>query len=192
LGKPVVVNGFANGGLVSPAAAGGTLTVVLTFAPQRVVNLALVISALAILLCLVLACTRAPKPAADFGDTPELASPMEASAWTPRVSVAVATVIIAGVLGAVVIAPAVGAGIAVAAALVLWRPTWRAVLSVGSVVLLGGSVLYVLQLQVRYRFPTKIEWPEHFDKVALVPWAAVALLTLDALFELLARRRRGP
>jgi hypothetical protein len=54
-------------------------------------------------------------------------------------------------------------------------------------------VLYVLQLQVRYRFPTKIEWPEHFDKVALVPWAALALLVIDAAFELRSRRRdRGP
>ena len=196
LGKPVVVNGFANGWLVAPPKSGGPVTVVLTFTPQRVVNLALVISALGILLCLALACTRARKPEAAGGvalpDAPELASPMATSGWRPSAPVAVATVLLAGVVAAIVIAPAVGAGVAVATAIVVWRPRWRAVLSVGSVVLLGGSVLYVLQLQVRYRFPTKIEWPEHFDKVALIPWAAVALLLLDTLFELLAHRRRGP
>jgi hypothetical protein len=89
----------------------------------------------------------------------------------------------------VVIAPAVGGGVAAALALVALRPRWRAVLSLGSVVLLAGSTLYVLQLQVRYRFPTKIEWPEHFDRVALIPWAAVALLFVDALLEVLTHRR---
>jgi hypothetical protein len=194
LGKPVVVNGFANGWLVTPPAGGGPLTVMLTFTPQRVVNVALIISGFGILLCLGLALRRVPARAAvsgiDLPDAPAWASPFEPSRWRPSAPVAAATVIVAGVVSAIVIAPAVGLGIALATALVFWRPTWRAILGVGSVVLLGGSVLYVLQLQVRYRFPTKIEWPEHFDKVALIPWAAVALLALDALFELLGRRRR--
>jgi hypothetical protein len=166
---------------------------VLTFTPQRVVNLALFISAVGILLCLGLALTRVPSravaSAVDLPDAPAMASPLEASRWRPTAPVAVATVVLAGVMAGIVIAPTVGIGIALAAGLVLWRPTWRALLGVGSVVLLGGSVLYVLQLQVRYRFPTKIEWPAHFDKVALIPWAAVGLLALDALFELLGRRR---
>jgi hypothetical protein len=194
LGTPVVVNGYANGWLVTPPANGGPLTVVLTFTPQHVVNVALLVSALGILLCLGLALfTGARRVVAGADEAPVLVSPMEASAWRPRPSVAVATAVVAGIVGGVVIAPLAGVGLGAAAALVLWRPQWRAVLTVGSVALLAGSVLYVLQLQVRYRFPTKIEWPEHFDKVALVPWVALGLLLLSAVFEYAGRRRdRAP
>jgi hypothetical protein len=201
LGKPVVVNGYANGWLVTPPAAGGSVTVDLTFTPQRVVDLALLVSALGIGLCILLALVRprrrwavAGEPSdVDLPTEPSLASPMDPVGWRPRPATAVATVVVAGVIAGTVIAPAVGVGVALAVALVVWRPQWRPILSVGSVVLLAGSVLYVLQLQVRYRFPTKIEWPEHFDKVALVPWAALALLVIDAVFELRSRRRdRGP
>jgi len=94
------------------------------------------------------------------------------------------------VLAGLVIAPAVGAGVAVALGLVLWRPRWRGLLSIGAVGLLAAASLYVVQLQVRYRFPTKIEWTAHFDKVALIPWAALALLCVDATLEVLAARRR--
>jgi arabinofuranan 3-O-arabinosyltransferase len=197
LGKAVLVNGYANGWLVTPPAGGGPVTVSLTFAPQRIVNLALLVSALGILLAIALAFMRPRRSwAAVETDValplqPSVSSPFEPAGWRPHPAAAVAAVATAGVLAGVVVAPAVGAGVAVALALVLWRPRWRALLSIGAVALLAFSTLYVLQLQVRYRFPTKIEWPEHFDKVALIPWAALALLCVDATLELLAARRRN-
>ena len=202
LGSPVLVNGYANGWLVTPPPGGGPVTVTLTFAPQRVVDIALLLSAFGLVLCLLLSLTRPVRrwavaaertDAIDLPAEASIASPLDPSGWRPRPRVAIATVIGAGLLGATVIAPAVGAGIAVAVALVVWRPRARPLLGVGSVVILAGSILYVLQLQVRYRFPTKIEWPEHFDRVALLPWAALALLLADAAFELWSHRRdRGP
>jgi len=202
LGPSVLVNGYANGWLVTPPAAGGPVTVSLTFTPQRVVDGALVVSALAIVACLLLALARprrgwmvaaARTDAIDLPAEAVIASPVDAVGWRPRAWIALLVVVATGLVGGVVIAPLVGVGIAVALGLVLWRPRWRALLSIGSVVLLGGSVLYVLQLQMRYRFPTKIEWPEHFDRVALVPWAALALLVADAAVELWSRRRsRSP
>ena len=60
LGAPTLVDGFANAWTVDPATMagalrGGTLTVTLHWAPQQRVNIALVLSALAIAGCLVLA-----------------------------------------------------------------------------------------------------------------------------------------
>ena len=60
LGKPILIDGYANGWRIDPAALGTslgerTVTVTLDWAPQRRVDVALVVSALAILLCLVLA-----------------------------------------------------------------------------------------------------------------------------------------
>ena len=196
LGKAVLVNGYANGWLVTPPAGGGPVTVSLTFAPQRIVNLALLLSALGILLAIALAFTR-PRRSWTVADSdvalpqqPAMASPWEAVGWRPPPAVAVGAVAVAGVLAGLVIAPAVGAGVAVALGLVLWRPRWRGLLSIGAVGLLAAASLYVVQLQVRYRFPTKIEWTAHFDKVALIPWAALALLCVDATLEVLAARRR--
>ena len=60
LGPAMLIDGFGNGWMVDPAKLGGAITgngfdVVLTWTPQRRVNLALVISAAAALLCLLLA-----------------------------------------------------------------------------------------------------------------------------------------
>jgi hypothetical protein len=60
LGPAMLVDGFANGWIVDPAKLGGAVTgdaldLTLTWAPQRPVNLAVVISAAAALLCLFLA-----------------------------------------------------------------------------------------------------------------------------------------
>ncbi|MHB1711303.1 MAG: alpha-(1-_3)-arabinofuranosyltransferase domain-containing protein [Acidimicrobiales bacterium] len=60
LGAPVLVDGFANGWRIDPSALGpalrnGAFSVTLRWTPQRRVDLALVISSLSILLCLLLA-----------------------------------------------------------------------------------------------------------------------------------------
>jgi TRAP-type C4-dicarboxylate transport system permease small subunit len=60
LGPPVLIDGFANGWRMDPsdlgsAVHGGTVSVVLQWQPQKQVNIALIISAVAIIGCLVLA-----------------------------------------------------------------------------------------------------------------------------------------
>ncbi len=65
LGAPELLDGFANGWTVTPAALAGALdhgqlTVSLRFAPQRSVNIALILSALALVACIVLAIRARP------------------------------------------------------------------------------------------------------------------------------------
>ncbi len=60
LGTPVLIDGFANGWRIDPsslgpAVQGGKLSVVLTWQPQRQVDVALIVSLAAIVACLVLA-----------------------------------------------------------------------------------------------------------------------------------------
>ncbi|MGH9296459.1 MAG: hypothetical protein ACRDZP_00610, partial [Acidimicrobiales bacterium] len=54
LGAPVLIDGFANGWYVDPTTS-GTLLVNLSFAPEKMVLVAIALSALALLLCLLLA-----------------------------------------------------------------------------------------------------------------------------------------
>jgi arabinofuranan 3-O-arabinosyltransferase len=66
LGAPVLIDGFANGWRIDPSTLGsavhdGTITVALTWQPQRRVDVALIVSLLAIVACIVLALVPASR-----------------------------------------------------------------------------------------------------------------------------------
>jgi hypothetical protein len=72
----------------------------------------------------------------------------------------------------------------------MWRPRWRGLWSAGAVVAVGISSLYVLELQFRYRFPAKLDWPQHFAKVVSLTWIGIVLFGIDAVVEWLRNRPR--
>jgi arabinofuranan 3-O-arabinosyltransferase len=201
LGKPALLDGYANGWLIKPARS-GPLTVHLDWTPQHRVWIALGLSALAIVICLALVLWPVRRTwrwaGADPGDRasslpalPVLATPAR---WTGRPlgrRASISTALAGTALAVVVIGPIPGVIIGAVLLAVLGLPRLRALLTVGSVTLLGLASLYVLELQWRYKFPAKIEWPERFHRVTLVPWVAVALLLADAVIEYLRARRRS-
>ena len=137
-----------------------------------------------------------PIPAAERAPRrPQLWAPWK-PAGRPLGRRAAAIIVVASALGAAfVIGPLEAVAVASGVAVVLARPRWRALLSVGAIVLLVASTLYVLELQLRYHFPPKIEWPNHFDRIALVPWIAVAWVVADTVIEHISARwrpRHGP
>ena len=196
LGAPRLVDGYANGWLV-PAGAGGPLLITLTWAPQRMVDAALAVSAVSLFGCLVVGLWPRRRRKVRGGQPPPAAAvpagmgadvPLSWAPWRPsgrslsrRASVV--ALALATVVAALVIGPRQALIVGVAVGLVLARPRWRGLLSVGSVVLLGACAVYVVQLQLRYRFPAKIEWPAHFSRIAWVPWVAVAWLVADTAIE---------
>jgi hypothetical protein len=200
LGAPVLVDGYANGWQVTPQGS-GPINISLVWTPQKRVDLALGLSALAVLGCLTLAFVPWRRPQWLVGTEaggrvpalpvlPVLSSPMSPAGRQIKRRTALAAVLLATILGAVVIAPLPGLLVGLAALVVLAKPRWRGLLSLGAVALFSVSALYVVQLQLRYHFPAKLEWPEHFDKVALIPWIAVAFLMVDSIIEHLRSRRR--
>jgi MFS family permease len=100
----------------------------------------------------------------------------------------VATVLITGLATGGVVAPLAGLVVGAIVAMALWRPGGRAMLSLGASAAIGISALYVLELQFRYRFPTKLDWPQHFAKVVGLTWVGVALFVADAAVEWLTTR----
>ena len=207
LGRPALVDGYANGWLVRPGRS-GPLTVHLDWTPQRKVWIALGLSALAVLVCFALAFTGAGRgspvdssgapfdPAERFTTLPALpalTSPLRPTGRTLEPSTRLVTALVGTILGMLVIGPIAGLIMGAVLALAVSLPRGRALLTVGSVVLLAASALYVIELQWRYHFPPKIEWPEHFHRITLVPWVAAAWLIADAAIEhLRSRRRRTP
>jgi hypothetical protein len=75
-------------------------------------------------------------------------------------------------------------------ALVLLRPSLRALLTIGAVLGVAICGLYITQLEVRYHFPAGADWPSSFSAVTWVAWLAVALLVVDAVIEHLRSVRR--
>ena len=203
LGAPTLVDGFANGWLVHPGPTGGLMTIQLDWTPQHRVRLALLASALAVLACVVLVIVGGTRtgpwrrwvdPAdrlTTLPSLPALALPWRWAGGPVTGLSARALALAGGFVAAFVIAPAAGLVVWVALTLSLSGARRRWALTVVGVGLMAAASLYVLQLQLRYRFPTKIEWPEHFDKVALLPWIAVGLLVADAVVDHLRSRRRG-
>jgi arabinofuranan 3-O-arabinosyltransferase len=203
LGHPVLVDGYANGWLVKPAAS-GAMTIHLDWTPQHRVVVALWLSALALLASLAVALVPTRRTWRRFAapdsvqrmsnlpTTPIPASPFRADGRQVSRRSGVVVVVAGLVAAAAVIGPVPGAIVGAALAAVVIRPRLRPILSAGAVALLALSALYVVQLQLRYHFPTKIEWPSHFDKVALIPWIAAAFLLGDVVLEHLRSHWTAP
>ncbi|MFM7062740.1 MAG: alpha-(1-_3)-arabinofuranosyltransferase family protein [Actinomycetes bacterium] len=198
LGPPTLVNGFANGWYVDPAKDGASLTVDVVWTPQRTVWVALVLSALGVLVCLALA----------------LLSPLRGSGRPVRKSrlLVVAPEVLGPFApdgGPVPTRAAVLGTLAVGAVSVVAIPWWAA-LPVAAVtfvalrarhgqVLLRAVVLGVLTLafgfvvakQLRNGYRVDFEWMNAFEVTHAPTMAAVALLVADPFVSLLRRRHGG-
>jgi MFS family permease len=190
LGAPQLVDGYANGWLISTPAA--TVHVHLNWAPQRRVWIALALSALGVVLCLVLI-VRRPRthPLAVDDPQPETIrwntfvrsrGRDEPSLWLTLLVGAGSGLVAAAVIG-------VGAGLvtALVAATATRRRRARWWLALGSPGLLAVSALYILVRQARSQPTAAFEWPAEQAAVHQVGWLAIAflvvLVVVDALWD---------
>ena len=224
LGQPVLIDAFANGWRVDPAAVApyvhhGQLAVTFTWTPQKTVDWALLVSALAIIGCMVLAVwprrrrqgAHAHVRGAAAGaaashvhalpvdthdesfvldERPKLQLPFGREG--PRASVAVAVVSAVAawaVAGAVATA---NAGLAVGAAtlLVLLVPRLRVVLGLVAVTCVAVAGFYVAIHQHQVRVPDNGAWPVSFGTASTWAWAGVVFLGADGVVDGVLRARR--
>jgi arabinofuranan 3-O-arabinosyltransferase len=175
---PHPIDSFANGWLVTPDHA-GTFAVHVRWTPQRIATIALFVSSLAVLVCLVLAVRRPWRPIERAPDPPRLVFPLgRDSAGAPRpgrVTIAVATVV-----GALFIHPVAGV---VFGALFAVRRRWSwatGLMLLAVPVAVALAALEVLAYQTHYEFEPSGRWPEHFAFAHVATLSAVLLLGLLA------------
>jgi arabinofuranan 3-O-arabinosyltransferase len=195
LGAPQLVDGMSNGWRVNPT-DGRPLSITLKWTPQNRIWVALVISALTMLVCVVLAIGRRPRGVVDAGDAAldgplTLGSPLSGDAVTLTRRTVVSTVIATTLAAGLLVTPWVGLVAGAAVFVVLVRPRRRWLLAVGAPAALAVAGGYVLIQQWRHMYPPVFQWPTYFDDVHTVAWLAVVLLSADALVELLRSRRRA-
>jgi arabinofuranan 3-O-arabinosyltransferase len=217
LSSPQLVDGFANGWRVDPARVArgihnGTLLVTLVWAPQLSVNVALVMSAMGLVLCLIMALLpprrfRRRPVAADgaMGDAPDgdvgawlsselgsgphlvasLAGEGASTGWVATVASGAACGLAAAYISAPVTGGLVGAGVMV----VLRVPRLRLLLgAVATLLVLATGAFVVIRQGV---IPTRANggWPSQFGGADGLAWAGVLFLGADAFVELVTRRR---
>jgi len=195
LGPPQLVDGYANGWLISTPA--DVVHVRLRWTPQRFVWICLFLSALGVLLCLALVIRRPPAPSAEEDALPE------PSRWrtfaryptrdAPRSSTALAITIGSGLATAAIVGPIAGLVTAFVALVATRRARARWWLALGAPGLLAASGLYVLGRQARSRPTAAFEWPAEQGAVHQVAWLAViflvVLFVVDAVWDKVTRRR---
>ncbi|MGH8984998.1 MAG: alpha-(1-_3)-arabinofuranosyltransferase domain-containing protein [Acidimicrobiia bacterium] len=203
MGGSILVNGYANGWLVEPD-GDGTMTITLTWTPQRTVWIAIAISALAMLLCVALVLgfvvRRRPAPLSSGAQSapesdafhapervvepaPQLVVPWQPRGALPSRWVRVLTPPLAAIVAGTLIRPLAGVLVGVLVLAAVYRPRWRTVLALGAPAALGLAGLYVFVQQWRHRYPGVFEWPTFFDRVHVLGWLAVAFLAADVLVE---------
>ena len=205
LWPPKLVDGFANGWTVDPASVAGaihdgTLAVTMVWAPQQTVNIALVISALGLVLCLglVLLPRRRRRAQTDpayadgtADDGPELVPAWSGRGDPTRWPATVATALGCGLAAAYISAPLTGVLVGAGVAVVLRLPRLRLVLgtvATGLILIMGTFVVVRQGVD-----PTRANggWPSQFGGADGLAWAGVLFLGADAVVELVTRKRSG-
>jgi arabinofuranan 3-O-arabinosyltransferase len=195
LGAPRLIDGYANGWYVPARAAGQPLVVHLTWAPQRVVWIAIGTSAAAVLLCLVLARASRRRLTSDhFGAAPEPASwsaflgrviPGPPPAW-PSVLAAGA---VFGLAAAAVSRPATGVIAGVMAVVAGRWPGGRILARAAALVALAALPIYSVAQQLAHHYYPSIDWPASFSSANDLAWLGLALLGSDLVAGAVYARR---
>jgi arabinofuranan 3-O-arabinosyltransferase len=209
LGAPILLDGYANGWRIDPASLGramhdGTVHVVLTWQPQREVDVALVVSALTVLACLLIVLvpmarrrrskrrvhtvrSAEPMPADDRG--PVLAVPFSAESPRAPVWLALLGAVVAGALGAVVAGKAAGAAVGAATLLVLLVPRLRIVLGLAAVAGIVLAGVYTAVHQAQFHLLANGGWPTKFQMASRWAWGGVVFLGAEGIVDIVLRRR---
>ncbi len=219
LGSPVLIDGYANGWTVNPATLGavvhnGQFAIALRWTPQRRVNIALIVSLLAILACLVLAVkplrrrrnavrayTRSSR--AEVGDpetgtdaalalaAPELVTGFRSEAGSASLEMAIGWGLVIGVAAALIASPLTGVMVGVATGIVLRVPKARLVLGLIATALVFAAGAYVTIRQGVDPVVPNGGWPTGFGAASGLTWAGVMFLGADAMAEIVLGRLAG-
>jgi hypothetical protein len=187
LGEAKLVDGYANGWQVNPAAR--TFDVHLEWTPQKRVWNALGISAVALLICLLLALLPGRRWRLRETMPVELRGLRESAEHRRRWGRLAVAIVLTGVIVALVVKPLAAPFAMIALLVAVATRRGRLVLRVGAPLCLALTALYVLEVQFRFHLTNSGQWVPAFAKVSTLSWFVVILLLLDAVTDLIAPRR---
>ncbi len=203
LGAPRLVDGFGNGWLLrrSDFAGRSTATVVLRWTPQSAVNAALVVSAVAGALCLLVALwprrrrRAGAAGAGEFEPGPVLLEEPHGDdilsvrpSWRRVVGASAG----AGIVAGAVTVPLAGVAMALAVAGAGLLRRGRSVLAAAGMAGLLAAVVTMVVGEGVSGYPGNGQWPSHFEAAAVLTWLALALVVAESLVRAARRGRVRP
>ncbi len=199
LGPPALVDGFANGWRVDPAGVGDSFTIHLEWTPQRIVSKALLVSAIAAAVCLVLAVgwkrvTGKRKTAAQGAAAPAFEPPFQAAGGQRSIRIA-ATAAGLGALLAALLAPPPPTAVLIVAPVLYASVRWRRARHLPAVVAAAALTvagLYTALAEYLNRYPPDFAWPGNFETVHVLGLVAALLLLAEAFLDVLEGARSKP
>lgn len=179
LGRPTLIDGYANGWLVDEGTK-QDFTINVEWTPQRRVWYASAVSVLAIVACFVLLLRGRRRPAVrppieDAWANLRFVNGTRSAITTRRL---VAQSLVLAIVFGMAVAPWVGLLSAVAAWVAARVRYGRALIGFagGSMMLLIGA--YITQAQWRHHYPAVFEWPTLIDNMIMPSWCALMLVVV--------------
>lgn len=221
LGRPILIDGFANGWEVTPgelagAVHHGTVDVTLDFAPQHLVDVALMVSLLGFVTCIAIAAApddwwsrlswrrlhgttrRSPSR---LGGAHAVAHPgplQPVLRWGERQPPTrvgwrgvLLTITGCSLLAATIGRADVGVAVAVGVGVAMVLPRWRGLLAVAAPATAVAVAVAVITHQALHPVGPGGSWVTTLGSAPALAWAAVAFLGADAAVELVSWRGRG-
>ena len=193
LGPSTLVDGFANGWLISPHSP--TVTIELEWVPERTVQRSIAISVVAIMLCLGIVVFSHPRSRRvdlralmlEVEGTPTLAraEPTSPASWVVAAFTALA---VAGA-GSIVVRPEVGVAVGIVVLGAMRDRRIRLALEFVPAVMIALAGGYIAYRQARYELPPIFEWPTLFARAWTLGWIAIVVLGANAIVGLVLDRR---
>ncbi len=194
---PRLIDGFANGWLVTAPKGGLPFAVELEWTPQQRAWQGIQASLIGVVVCLGIlgwSFTRRRRHAGAAAlpmVVDDERQPTLSFSWhddTPSIKVVVLAMLALGVTGAVVAKPVVGIGVAVFVGIGLTWKRSRTPLGLAAYGSFGLSAAFIGIRQIRRHYPTDSNWPELFHAVHWLAVSAVLFLLAHAVVE----RLRSP
>ncbi len=195
IGTSQLINGYANGWLITPGSVGSTDVIVLTWTPQRAVDLALLISGIGLALAIIFIgiSWRRRRRIAELSANPSDFGAHIMAPWRmvpQRIELGtlgtLATTL--GICAALLNGLTCGIIVFVLVGLSLWLRRMRFVTSMSAWIIMANVGVYTAGRQFGYKYKPGVEWPTAFDPVSWFVYLGVMLLVADVIVE----RRRHP
>ena len=192
LGKPTLIDGYANGWLIDPAIAGSTFTVDITWSPQKFVWAGLAVSTpwlLGLCAAAILLTWRRRRGSALKAEAPE---PVIVS-WSAADSITLLERL--GIIAFITAFAALIGGLGVALAmtaisiLLVWSRRRAAVATLAVLGSIGGIVVLYVGLQYRRQYLNGVEWPSGFWFAHQLGLVAVLTVVAESLIRWFFRTR---
>lgn len=185
-----LVNGYANGFLITPSEA--SFEVTMRFVPQNRVDVGLLLSVIGALgaLLLVALPTRQIRPAQLPLQEP--VRRLRATTWEgalPTTRDAIGVGVVAGLVTLLIVNPLAGLFVGLGAGFATRRESWRPLFTFGSAFLLTVCAAYLLVFQYRNEIGPGLHWPSDTGRLHDLGLTAVLLLVIDVgIAQVWARR----